>query len=242
MIYIAPPFGTYFRPKGSLPVLGSFTLKPRPGRTGQVLRTVRPVPGGWVNAIGLRNPGVASLCRHYDPAVVYSLAGINDGDWGWMYDRLVAFDWPAYRIELNLSCPNVHEYGPPTRKALEAFTLLPNAQISAKLPPDKSVALDLADRCLEAGIRLIHLSNTLPSPIGGISGAPLRAVNLEVVAYVARNAGAAQIIAGGGIYIAAQHARAYLDVGATHLSLGTIFANPLRGWRLARRLIKDQRS
>src|ERR1700692_1370127 len=106
MIYISPPFGIHFRPKHALlPVLGSFTALPRPGRTGQVLRTLRPVRGGWRNAIGLRNPGVGSL--EYRPGVVYSLAGIADGDWERMHDTLAAKDWPQYVLELNLSCPNV---------------------------------------------------------------------------------------------------------------------------------------
>jgi dihydroorotate dehydrogenase len=234
-IYIAPPFGTYFRPKGAIPVLGSFTPRPRPGRTGQVLRTVRPVPGGWVNAIGLRNPGVGALRCRYQPGIVYSLAGIEDGDWSLLYHALWTFQWPAYDLELNLSCPNVHEYGPPTRGELEAFTTLPNAHISAKLPPDLPAAIELTARCLEAGIRLIHLSNTLPSPVGGVSGAPLRKVNLPIVAEIARRYPQAEVIAGGGIYNES-HARAYLHTGAKHLSLGTVWMNPLRGWRLYRRL------
>lgn len=235
MIYVAPPFGTYFRPKHAIPVLGSFTVEPRPGRTGQVLRTVRPTNGGWLNAIGLRNPGVVSL--DYRPGVVCSLAGIADGDWEKLHEWMRLLDWPTYLLELNLSCPNVAEYGHPRRATLEDFAKLPNATISAKLPPNEVEALALTELCLESGIRLIHLSNTLPSPRGGISGAQLRAVNLPIVDSVARSYPTAKIIAGGGIYTV-EHARQYRDAGAKHLSLGTVFMNPIRGWRLYRRLTR----
>lgn len=237
MICIAPPFGSYFRPRGTLPVIGSFTLEARSGRTGQILRTFRPVSGGWVNAIGLRNPGLTQL--EYKPGVVFSLAGIDDGDWEKMYAWLYVQKWPAYAIELNLSCPNIEKYGHPWgRKTIELFTELPNALISAKLPPTDAVG-DLVEICLEAGIRYIHLSNTLPSLRGGISGDQLRAVNLPIVEHIAREFPEVQIIAGGGIYTA-YHARQYRDAGAKHLSLGTVFMNPIRGWRLAKWLVANQ--
>ncbi len=143
--------------------------------------------------------------------------------------------WPAYRLELNLSCPNVAEYGHPRRATLEAFARLPGAAISAKLPPDLYEASVLAELCLEAGIRRVHLSNTLPSLRGGVSGAKLRAVNLPLVAAVARYQPGAEIIAGGGVY-SAEHARQYREAGARHLSLATVFMNPLRGMLLYRKL------
>src|ERR1700675_1261388 len=114
MIYITPPFGTYFRPRHAVPVLGSFTLLSRPGRTMQVLRTLRPVRGGWRNAIGLRNGGVTPLT--YRPGGVYSLAGVNDGDWERLYHAMAVKQWPEYLIELNLSCPNIDEYHHPSRE------------------------------------------------------------------------------------------------------------------------------
>lgn len=240
MIYISPPFGTYFRPAGSIPVLGSFTLEPRPGRTGQVLRTLRPVPDGWVNAIGLRNPGVESL--RYTPGVVYSIAGIDPGDWEKLRQALRLKVWPKYQIELNLSCPNVHEYGPPSLEVLRSFAALPSATISAKMPPDINKARKFTDRCLRAGIRLIHLSNTLPSPVGGISGLPLFEVNIGIVQSIVANNWdrGLEVIAGGGIHTTDQ-AQAYQQVGqqagACHISMGTVWMNPVRGYRLYRQLV-----
>jgi dihydroorotate dehydrogenase len=228
-IYIAPPFGTYFRPTGALSVRGSFTLKPRPGRTGQVLRTVRRVRGAWVNSIGLRNPGIESL--RYDPSAVYSLAGIDDGDWEKIHDHLYVNRWPSYNLELNLSCPNVVEYGHPSLNVLKLYTDMPSSVISVKLPPDKDQALSLTELALCAGIKLIHLSNTLPSPLGGISGWPLLEKNLSIVEAVARCFHSAKIIAGGGI-TDMDAARRYHSRGASHFSLGSVFFNPIRGLQL----------
>lgn len=229
MIYISPPFGTWIQPRTALPVLGSYTLLPRPGRLGQIIKTVRKVPGGWVNAIGLRNPGIQSL--KYRPGIVFSLAGINDGDWDRLHDELLEKNWPAYLIELNLSCPNVAEYGHPSINTLRKFTLLKNATVSVKLPPNAREIRALGELSLEAGIRLIHLSNTIPSPRGGISGDLLRMVNLLLVERFSAVFSQAQIIAGGGI-CSTDHARWYLDVGATHLSLATVFFNLVRGLRV----------
>jgi dihydroorotate dehydrogenase len=230
-LYIAPPASHYVRPRGAVPVLGSYTLHRRPGRFGQVLRTVRPVPGGWVNAIGLRNPGVAAL--RYRPDVVCSLAAVDDGDWERLFEFFQSpqhvMRWPTYRFELNFSCPNVEERGPPTDTILSNFRYA--GHISVKLPPDIARAEPLVERALAAGIRLIHLSNTLPSPIGGISGAALFRVNLPIVAYFARKYPEAEIIAGGGIRGRAEVA-AYRDAGARHLSVSTALFNPLRAAKL----------
>lgn len=238
MIYIAPPFGTYMRLERALSVLGSFTAEPRPGRASQTLRTVRRVRGAWINSIGLRNPGIRSLS--YRPGVIYSLAGIAKGDWERMLRVMQDFAWPAYLLELNLSCPNVADHGPPPREVLEGFARLPNAVISVKLPPNLSQAEALTDRALEAGVRLIHLSNTLPSPLGGVSGWPLFNANLLVVAAVARAFPPAQIIAGGGIN-SLDIWQSYQQAGARHASLGTVWFNPARAYALYRKMLRHRR-
>ena len=59
MIFISPPFGNYIHLPNTIPIRGSFTLNERPGKWGQILKTLRYIPGmGWVNKIGLRNPGI----------------------------------------------------------------------------------------------------------------------------------------------------------------------------------------
>lgn len=62
-------------------------------------------------------------------------------------------------------------------------------------------------------------------------------MNLRTVAALARKYPQAKLIAGGGIYSAAD-AQDYLDAGATDLSLGTVWFNPPRAWRLLRRITR----
>ena len=54
MIYISPPFGNYISLKDCYSVAGTYTYFRRKGLIKQVLKTLRPVKGGWRNSIGLR--------------------------------------------------------------------------------------------------------------------------------------------------------------------------------------------
>jgi len=225
---ISPPFGSRIGFPGADRVMGSYTWQRRPGRLGQILRTVRPVPGGWVNAIGLRNPGLDAIAIR--PDRIYSLAGgLVGGDWRWMCELLR--ESPAWRIELNLWCPNVAEHDV-TRRDIARF-VQSGFEVIGKVPPTKA-AWRLADLCAEAGVNALHFSNTLPSPRGGISGDQLRRVNLPMVERAAKRYPTVPIIAGGGIRTA-EHVRQYEDAGAVRFAIGTGCLNPLRTWNVIRR-------
>ena len=239
-IYIAPPFGSYFRPKRALAVLGSFTVQPRRGRTGQVLRTVRPVPGGWVNAIGLRNPGINSLPDFFAANLVVSLAPLAVTDWH-DFERWADERGNRMRVEFNVSCPNIDGHPAlPTKTQFQRMIIAGSGRVSVKLPPTSN-SLALVQFFADAGVQRIHVSNTLPSPAGGISGRVLREANLPLVSaaadWLSTNGYRTEIIGGGGIYRIA-HAHVYRGAGAAHVSLGTVWMNPLRGWMLYRRLVE----
>ena len=85
MLFISPPFGTYIRSPRFKYVLGSFTLQPRDGLYLQVLKTFRYSfkYKGWINRIGLYNPGIRYAVQKYynieqSPAIpnndIYSIA------------------------------------------------------------------------------------------------------------------------------------------------------------------------
>lgn len=212
---ISPPFGNWITRENCTSVLGSFTWERRPGLLYHALRTFRKVPGGWVNRIGLRNPGIRSSLP-FRTDVIYSLVGLEDGDW----ERMLTFCPSGTAIEVNLGCPNVHEYGIPPdvlRDYCRKFV------VGAKLPPTDQVD-DMAEMCIETGVHYLHLSNTLPSDRGGISGRRLLAVNLPIVERMAdRYPG--KIVAGGGIYDPTT-AKVYRGMGASTLSLSTVWLTP----------------
>lgn len=216
---ISPPFGNYIQSQYCTSILGSFTLYPRPGLVSQVFKTFRKTKGGWINKIGLRNPGITSI-EDFDPDNIYSIVGLEESDW----IVITSYIPHDITIELNLSCPNVHEYNI-TPWSLNYVRRWRSGIIIAKLPPVEKVD-ELAAMCIDAGVDYLHCSNTLPTPKGGISGGQLFEVNLPIVKRLAKLY-PGKIIAGGGIYYP-WVVRAYQDVGASHFSLSTIMMTPWR--------------
>lgn len=213
---ISPPFGNWISHKNCTRVLGTFTWSRRPGLLYHTIRSLRSTPGGWVNQIGLRNPGIRA-CQ-FDFRHVYSLVGLNDGDW----DRMMVYCPVGLTVEVNLGCPNIHAYGIPY-SVLQNYCRL--FAVIAKLPPTEQ-ADDIAAMCIEAGVWLLHCSNTLPTERGGESGRRLFEVNLPIVTRLAaRYPG--KIIAGGGIYDVATFEQ-YQQAGAIGFSLATVWLTPWR--------------
>ena len=101
--FIAAPFGNYIKPKGCIPVAGTFTLNARGNRFLAVAKTLRynSAQGGWVNKLGLPNPGIRNGLEK-NPTVI-SIAEIDKGD----FQRLNVLIPENQSIELNLSCPNL---------------------------------------------------------------------------------------------------------------------------------------
>lgn len=219
---ISPPFGTYFDHPEATPVLGSFTLKPRSGRWYKTLQFLwdnwqRPVIGGYCNRIGLRNPGIDSLQFLPHDLRLHSLVGLDDDDWKIMLDHINFHGNTHVRFELNLGCPNVHEYGIEYAD-LEAFCR--HYWCGVKLPADMNKAMKIADMAVKAGARFLHAGNTVASEWGGLSGAPAKAVNLPIVGALARAFPGVHIVGGGGNYVY-RDILDYNHAGAVSYSLAT---------------------
>ena len=106
-IFVSAPFGNYIRTNKTISVTGSWTLQKRTGRLVQILKTLRYTKKGWVNKIGLRNPGIeVGLNKHINSQVL-SIAGINQDDWSILAEKIPQ----NVNLEINLSCPNIeHNY------------------------------------------------------------------------------------------------------------------------------------
>ena len=79
--FIAAPFGNYIKTKNTISVSGSWTIEKRTGRIIQIAKTLRYTKRGWVNKIGLRNPGLNfGIIKHKEDEV-FSIAGIERNDW-----------------------------------------------------------------------------------------------------------------------------------------------------------------
>jgi dihydroorotate dehydrogenase len=223
-ILISPPFGNYYNPSWATAVVGTYTAQPRPGLIMQVLKTVRPIHGGWVNSIGFRNPGI--LYVEYPINKIISVAGFYENDWL----RIHSFIPAECSVEVNVGCPNVQDYS--ISKNLMEMYIEKFANVILKIPPSW-VWLNRVQQFIEEGLDLkyVHMSNTLPSLEGGISGQQLKAVNLPLVELMKINKPDLKIIAGGGIYGIAD-LREYRDAGADYFSLATGLLKPWKLWGL----------
>ena len=102
-IYVSPPFGTWIDLEKTISIRGSFTPEPRKGLIKHTLKSLRYTSRGWVNKIGLRNPGIRNV--DFNRTSVISLVSVQD-NWEEFLDIVPS----CQKIELNLSCPNVHRY------------------------------------------------------------------------------------------------------------------------------------
>jgi len=216
-VYISPPFGNYIGYKRCNRIRGTYTWERRSGLIRQTLKTLRPVEGGWINKIGFRNPGVVNIKDDCDRDSIYSIAAI-DSDWSPFIEKAPQMS----RIELNIGCPNVGNYSitdEEIKRCVDRFIYL-----QVKLSP--TVELDYISKLYDLGVKIFHLSNTVPTENGGISGKQLKEVNLPLVEKVVNmNLQGSAIIAGGGIYTP-QDVRDYRNAGVTSYSLSTIWFTP----------------
>ena len=212
MLYISPPFGNYLSYKDSVQVKGTFTWERRKGIIRRSLKTIRPVSGGWRNSIGFRNPGIRSVT--FRPETTYSVSIIESYEWELLYDFLPE----GIDLEINLSCPNVPSVSIPVsilRPFLEKFPTL--TLKTSPVIPQKEL-----QKYAELGVRNFHMSNTIPSPEGGISGKQLKKINLPLIENAASSLSGVRLIAGGGIY-SVQDVIDYRNAGANDFSVSTVW-------------------
>ena len=224
-IYIAAPFGNYIKPANTIPVIGTFTHRPRAGLLWRCLTTLRYANKEkcWYNALGLRNPGITKGLKRHKPDEVLSIAAIADQDFTWL-NAIIPIDIP---LEINISCPNVNHL----KAYLQDLTLnfLPRNPIIKLAPTMPRQDLDFL---MEAGFTNYHASNTLPTNDGARSGKVLQPYTIDTIHYIkARLGDKARVIAGGGI-THFNDIDKYMAAGADAFSLGTVWFNPYNLYKL----------
>jgi len=219
-IIISPPFGNYIERPWATSVKGTFTVARRPGRFRRLILTLRPIRGGWVNKIGLRNPGLRSV-KVFNPKHIYSISSVNSSnEWYELYDAIPN----GIPVELNVSCPNVDFIHGIPNKIFHLFSTT-SPLVILKIPPTHDGLL-LTYRAYDNGIRYFHASNTIPSEYGGESGRNLKELNLLLIDELRKQFNDnIKIIAGGGIYTP-EDIDMYMDKKADYFSLATIWFTP----------------
>ena len=226
--FISAPFGNYIKPKGIIPVAGTFTLNARGNRFWAVLKTLRynSAQQGWVNRLGLPNPGIREGLKK--ESKVISIAEIDKGD----FQRLNVLIPENQSIELNLSCPNLNKKL--SWESAKCFNSEKREWCIAKLSP-LTTPEELKFVVEFLGFTQLHFSNTLPTVQGGLSGPMLRGYTTELIDLARSEYGnSVEIIAGGGVSDFGSVTN-YLSNGADHVSIGSVCFNPFK----LRKLLKS---
>ena len=232
-IFISAPFGNYINSEQTISVHGTFTRNPRGNRLWSVLKSLRYDRrlGGWVNKLGLPNPGLRAGLERHIRGEVLSIAETKRGDFQKM-NNIIPLN---QSLEINFSCPNLKKRLPLDGASI--FTKVKSREwCIAKLSP-LTDGDELEFVIEHLGFKQIHLSNTLPLPNGrgGLSGATLKPYTLELIDLVRERWGdSVTVIAGGGV-TDFSGVMDYLLAGANHVSLGSVCFNPFK----LRKLLKS---
>lgn len=169
-------FGLEMADSFDLNVLGGISLKgtTREERFGNPTPRIAECPCGMINSVGLQNPGIDALVRDKVPALrkVYS---------GTVIANISGFSLEEYEeccakadacegidiIEVNISCPNVHNGGmafgttPEAAAHVTAATKkVSHKPLFVKLSPNVTDIVSIARACEDAGADGLTLVNT----------------------------------------------------------------------------------
>ncbi len=242
----------------------TLTRHPRPGHPPPRLTET---PAGMLNAVGLQNMGLAAFLQDTLPTlralrvpIIVSLLGESAEDAEAMA-RLVEGAEGVAAVEVNLSCPNVRAAGQgahrgfvpivaqdpaATRVVVAAVCRATRKPVIAKLSPDVTDLVPVAQAAQEAGACAVTVGNTfvgmsldpgtqrsrLGVMTGGLSGPAIRPLALYRVWYTAQNIDIPVIGLGGIVRV--EDALEFFLAGAAAVAVGTAtFARPDAAVRVA---------
>lgn len=160
--------------------------------------------GGWINAVGLSNPGASNFAKMIEPnqdvPIIVSLVGSVPEDFEMMIKEFKNCKVKAY--ELNLSCPHVAKVGLEVgddpglvKEIVSTVKKVANVPVIAKVGLGTSNYLNTVGTAIDSGIDAITAINTvramaidvetkrpiLSNKYGGLSGTPIKPIALRCV-------------------------------------------------------------
>ena len=229
-------------------ILGSISFKgtTRDARFGNPTPRIAECPSGLINSVGLQNPGVDAVIAHELPElrkifrkpIIANISGFSIEEYVECCQKLDKEEQVAI-LEVNISCPNVHNGGmafgtspesaAAVTKAVKAVTTKP---VFIKLSPNVTDIVAIAKACEEAGADGITLINTMlgmridiarrkpviANKMGGFSGAAIFPIAVRMVYQVA-HAVKIPIIGCGGV-ATAEDVVEMMMAGATGVQVG----------------------
>ena len=229
-------------------ILGSISFKgtTRDARFGNPTPRIAECPSGLINSVGLQNPGVDAVIAHELPAlrkifrkpIIANISGFSIEEYVECCSKLDKEEQVAI-LEVNISCPNVHNGGmafgtsaesaAAVAKAVKAVTTKP---VFIKLSPNVTDIVAIAKACEKAGADGITLINTMlgmridiarrkpviANKMGGFSGAAIFPIAVRMVYQVA-HAVKIPVIGCGGVS-SAEDVVEMMMAGATGVQVG----------------------
>lgn len=241
-------FGYEFAELYDINVLGSFSFKgtTKDPRFGNPTPRIAECREGMINSVGLQNPGIEKviseelpkLKKCFHKPVVANISGFSIEEYAYCCEKIDKEEQVGI-IEVNVSCPNVHNGGmsfgtdpkcaAEVTRAVKAVTTKP---VYIKLSPNVTDIVSIAKACEEAGADGISLINTLmgmridlktkkpviANKMGGFSGRSIFPVAVRMV-YQVYEAVNIPIIGMGGVATAEDVIEIML-AGATGVQVG----------------------
>ncbi len=195
-------FNRLYRSGAGAVVTKSLSKEPWDGYANPTIFSVKG--GGWINAVGLSNPGAPYFAKmietNKDVPIIVSLVGSIPEDFEFMVKQFANCNVTAY--ELNLSCPHVAkvglEVGDDPELVKKIVTTVKNTTpvpVIAKVGLGTTHYLNTVATAIESGIDAITAINTiramaidvdtkrpiLSNKFGGLSGTPIKPVALRCV-------------------------------------------------------------
>ena len=229
-------------------ILGSISFKgtTRDARFGNATPRIAECPSGLINSVGLQNPGVDAVVAHELPElrkifrkpIIANISGFSIEEYVECCQKLDKEEQVAI-LEVNISCPNVHNGGmafgtspesaAAVTKAVKAVTTKP---VFIKLSPNVTDIVAIAKACEEAGADGLTLINTMlgmridiarrkpviANKMGGFSGAAIFPIAVRMVYQVA-HAVKIPVIGCGGVS-SAEDVIEMMMAGATAVQVG----------------------
>lgn len=229
-------------------ILGSISFKgtTRDARFGNATPRIAECPSGLINSVGLQNPGVDAVVAHELPElrkifrkpIIANISGFSIEEYVECCQKLDKEKQVAI-LEVNISCPNVHNGGmafgtspesaAAVTKAVKAVTTKP---VFIKLSPNVTDIVAIAKACEEAGADGLTLINTMlgmridiarrkpviANKMGGFSGAAIFPIAVRMVYQVA-HAVKIPVIGCGGVS-SAEDVIEMMMAGATAVQVG----------------------
>ncbi|MHB8566563.1 MAG: dihydroorotate dehydrogenase [Nitrososphaerales archaeon] len=220
----------------------SIGLEPREGYKNPAMTGVE---AGYLNAIGLANPGVEEFARELEESpgipLIVSIFADSEEHLGELAARLEKYNILAF--ELNLSCPHVKQVGSEigtdpdeASRVIKRVKRSTRKPVLAKMPASIANVSEWASKVEKAGADAIVAINTiramkidiqsrkpvLSNKIGGLSGPSIKPVGVRCV-YEIYEAADIPVIGVGGVSTW-EDAVEYILAGASCVQIGSAMA------------------